>query len=132
MLALHQVPDLEEWHTHRDAKCLGFIGPADDASIVIGETDDGSVAKLGSEDPLAADVEVIAVDQTIHGSDPSRPMDDVGDHAPEDEVVLGVDPHRRVGAIGRDEVGRIAPSLHKLDIELPIHAADHHVIIMHL
>lgn len=132
LLLLHQVTDLEEWYTHRDAECLGLIGPTDDAAVVIGETDDGSVAQLGPEDPLATDVEVVAVDETVHGSDPSRPVDDVGDHAPEDEVVLRVDPHAGVGAIGRDEVDLAAVTLDKLDIKFPIHAADHHIIIVHL
>ena len=132
VLPLHQVPDLEKWHAHRDAECLRLIGPADDAAVVIGETDDGSVAQLGSEDPLATDIEVVAVDQTVHGSDPSRSVDDVGDHAPEDEVVLRVDPHAGVGAIGRDEVDLAAVTLDKLDIKFPIHAADHHIIIVYL
>lgn len=47
-----------------------------DAAVVIRETDDGTPLQLRAEKPLATDVEVVAVDQTVHPSEPPRPMDD--------------------------------------------------------
>ena len=101
---LDQLARLVERDAHRDAERLGLVAAGDDAPVVVAEHDDGRRAQGGVEDPLARAVEVIAVGQGDHGSAFAElGFDVVGEHAPDDEVVLLGDADRLVLFVGGDE-----------------------------
>ena len=57
-----QLP-LKPGRAHGNADGFGFGGPGNNASVIIGQNNDGSVPELGLEDPLTRDIEIVAVDQ---------------------------------------------------------------------
>jgi len=57
------LPNLEIGGPHLDAHGFGLIGACDTASIVIGEDNDRTMPQGGAEQPLATDIEIIAVNQ---------------------------------------------------------------------
>ena len=59
----HEVPALEDGLPHLYAEGLCLVGPGNDASIVVREHDHGFAFKSRVEDPLAGDIEVVAVYQ---------------------------------------------------------------------
>ncbi len=50
---LHNGTAFEKWLAHLDTEFLGLIGTGDDATVVIGQNDNGSVFKLGIKNALA-------------------------------------------------------------------------------
>lgn len=58
---------LEEWFAHLDAQRFGFIAAAHHTAIVVAEHHDRQAAQLGPEEAFAADIEVVAIDQGVHG-----------------------------------------------------------------
>lgn len=48
----------EPGRTHGDADGFGFGGTGNDASVIIGQDNDGPVPELGLEDPLTRDVKI--------------------------------------------------------------------------
>ncbi len=61
------LPDLEPGRTHRDAERLGLVAARDRAAVVVAQDDDRPPQQAGPEHPLAAHVEVVAVDEREHG-----------------------------------------------------------------
>jgi energy-coupling factor transporter ATP-binding protein EcfA2 len=51
---------------HADAEGFGFVRAGDDAAVVVRQHDHGSPDKIGTEDPLAGGVEVVAVAKAVH------------------------------------------------------------------
>ena len=64
---LDELLHLEVGHTHFDAHLLGFIAARHDATIVVGENNDSLAFELGLKNALAADEEVVAVNDAYHG-----------------------------------------------------------------
>ena len=66
MVSLDDRTTLEHRFAHGDAEILGFLRPGHDASIVVGEHDDGFAFEPGFEDAFTGRVEVVAVDEGVH------------------------------------------------------------------
>ncbi|MCY1309380.1 hypothetical protein D9M70_594700 [compost metagenome] len=64
---LLQMLDPEPRCSHLDAQVLGFVGARDGAAVVVGENDDRPAVQAGTEHPLARDIEIVAIDQGVHG-----------------------------------------------------------------
>src|SRR6266849_3321820 len=56
-----QVADLKRRDAHRNAQRLGLVRASDHDAVVVAEHNDRLPVELGVKDPLAGDVEVIAV-----------------------------------------------------------------------
>ena len=51
---------------HFDAEILGFMGPSNRATVIVGQHDDGFIAELGVKCSFAGAVEAVAVDECKH------------------------------------------------------------------
>ena len=63
-LAAQESLHLVDRFAHRDAQVLGFLGPGDDAAVVVGQHDHRAALQARVEHPLARGIEVVDVDQT--------------------------------------------------------------------
>ncbi len=63
-----QVPDLEVGRAHLDAQGLGLVRAGHGTAIVVGQHHHRDPLQGGVEDPLAGDVEVVAVHQGVLGT----------------------------------------------------------------
>ena len=66
-LGFLQVADFKPGRAHLDAQRFCFVAAGNGTAIVVGEDNNGLVVQIGTKDPLAAHIEVIAIDQCKHG-----------------------------------------------------------------
>ena len=62
LVLLDEGAGLEQGLAHFESNGLGFGGAGDDAPVVVAQDNDGHSVEGGLEGPLAADVEVVAID----------------------------------------------------------------------
>ena len=67
-MPLHYVPHLKERNPHLYAEGLGLIAARHGAAVIVRKNYNGLPLEIWSENPLAADEEIIAVGQSVHRS----------------------------------------------------------------
>ncbi len=63
-MLIHQLPHLKQRHAHFDAQRFDFIAAGDDAAVVVAEYGHRFADQVGSKHPFAANVKIVAIDQT--------------------------------------------------------------------
>lgn len=64
LMLVHQMPHLKQWHAHLDAQGFDFVAAGDDTTVVVAEHSDRFTDQVGPKYPFAANVEIVAIDQT--------------------------------------------------------------------
>ena len=76
------------------------MAPGHAAPIVVREHDDGLAFKIGPEDTLAGDIEVVAIDEAEDFAHLAQGMDSVFDDAEDVKVFSNRDADRLVSRVG--------------------------------
>ena len=110
--------------THLDAEGLGFVGACHRAAVVVRQHDDRPTVEFRAEDPFAGGEEVVAIGQGVHVL---CFLDDPGDDAPDEEVIVGADGDGvilGVVLVAWKEDGTALVDFHALDGVLSVNETD--------
>ena len=126
---------LIEGFAHLDAQCLALFAARNDAAVVVAEDNHGLVPQIGMEHPLARTVEIVAVGQSeeFHRPLAMKFLDGVGEHSPDDEIIVGGHFDGREAFVVGDEPRTLVGLVHLelLEGEFTIHVCHHEIAVVH-